>query len=482
MLATLRKLLVLYFVATGVAAHLAVLAVLVALVTLGVGDVRQMLVGRIADLRSFAQDLKVDAERVGAGPDFTALAEPRSRFAFHDYGGQVDPQQGYGVVRPVGPGKPYASIDLALRAANPGDIIEVEPGTYPGHTAVVIKNDIVIRGRGGVVVLDALRGALAERKAIIVARANNVLIENIEFANAESPDRNGSGIRAEGTRLHVRNCYFHDNQEGILSSAHLKAELVVEDSEFARNGWVDGQAHQVYVGRFDRFEFRRNYVYGTVAGSAVKSRASLNIIEYNFIADGPRGSGNYSLDLTDGGQAVIVGNVIEKAKDANNSTFVSYGAEAMSWQDNSLYLAHNTLVNDRFDGIFINNHSKVLLHAWNNLFIGRGESATGGPVEFIGNLLMGNSRFGTSDDDDLDGDADSGHNRVVEAITVRDRGKLDYRPTAASPAVDTAVAMPATPGMDLTPTWEHPGASGPAPRVMAGAALEVGALELPAAP
>lgn len=480
MLAVLRKLLVVYFVATGVAAHLAVIALVAVLGTMGQGDLRKLIGGRGADLREVASGVKRNVERLGGDADFTDLIDPPQRFAFRDYGNQVGAQQGYGIVRAVGPGKPYATLKAAARAANSGDIIELEPGTYNGQTALILKDDLVIRGRGGVAVFDAQRGALTEGKAIIVVRANNVLIENLELTNAESRDRNGSGVRAEGTRLHVRNCYFHGNQSGLLTIGHLKAELIIEDSEFARNGWIDGQAHQIYVGRFDRFEFRRNYLHGTVAGSAIKSRAAENIIEYNFVADGATGSGNYTVDLTDGGRAILIGNVFQKSRDANNSAFVSYAAEAMSWRDNSLHMVHNTLVNDRFDSVFVNNHSPVLLHAWNNLLVGRGTPAGRGQVEFVGNLLMANSRFPAGEDRDLDGGGASTHNRIVERSSLRDRSKLDYRLTAGSPAIDMAGELPAVGDVDLTPRWQNPGPAGPVPRVQQGAGLEVGALEFSA--
>jgi len=33
------------------------------------------------------------------------------------------------------------------------------------------------------------------------------------------PDKNGAGIRQEGAGLTVRNCFFHDNEDGILTGA-----------------------------------------------------------------------------------------------------------------------------------------------------------------------------------------------------------------------------------------------------------------------
>lgn len=482
MWSSLRKLLTAYFVATGIAAHLAAIGLVVLVVAMGGTEIRQMLASRGGSARQWVADYTARFERVGADPDFTDLVELPRRFAFRDYHGEVGAGRGYGVVRAMGADKPYKTLDAAVRAANAGDIIEIDPGTYELNSAVITKNDIVVRGRGGIASFDAIRGSLVEDKAILVIRGGNVLIENIEFANAESRGGNGGGIRAEGTKLLVRNCYFHDNQNGILTIAHLKAELVVEDSEFARNGWVDGQAHQIYVGRLDRFVLRRTYLHGTQIGSAVKSRAEFNLIEYNFIADGLKGAGNYNVDLTDGGRAIVIGNVMEKAKDAQNGTFVSYAAEAMSWRENALYIAHNTLVNDRHDGNFINNHSKVLAHALNNVLVGRATPSVGGPVQFVGNVVMGNSRLRDAADDDLGGADGSGRNRIAKQVSLFDRSALDYRLTAHSPAIDAGQPLPALSDTDLTPLWEFHVDGGAAPRSRDGKAMDAGAYESAGAP
>ena len=45
------------------------------------------------------------------------------------------------------------------------------------------------------------------------------------------PDKNGAGIRLEGHGLVVRNCYFHDNEDGILTDGGGDVDFI-EGSEF----------------------------------------------------------------------------------------------------------------------------------------------------------------------------------------------------------------------------------------------------------
>jgi hypothetical protein len=43
----------------------------------------------------------------------------------------------------------------------------------------------------------------------------------------------------------------------------------------------------------------------------------------------------------------VIGNVIGQSATTDNRDLVSYGAEGRHWPDNALYLAHNTLIDDR---------------------------------------------------------------------------------------------------------------------------------------
>jgi hypothetical protein len=68
-------------------------------------------------------------------------------------------------------------------------------------------------------------------------------VENIEFSGAAVPDHNGAGIRLDETGLIVRSCYFHNNENGILTSNPYAGDILIEYSEFAANGYGDGYTH-----------------------------------------------------------------------------------------------------------------------------------------------------------------------------------------------------------------------------------------------
>src|SRR5688572_5853452 len=185
----------------------------------------------------------------------------------------------FGATRLVGPGQTYAKPCAAFAAAGPGDIIEIDArgnGTYDGDVCAITVNNLTIRGTNGRAHI-AAAGKNAQGKAIWVIQGNDTVVENIEFSGASVPDLNGAGIRAEGRNLTLRNCYFHDNQQGILGGA---GEVLIDSTEFARNGnCIDpsGCAHSMYISQSTtKFTLQYSYSHSVTDGHLVKSRAVQN--------------------------------------------------------------------------------------------------------------------------------------------------------------------------------------------------------------
>ncbi|MEW6489889.1 MAG: right-handed parallel beta-helix repeat-containing protein [Thermodesulfobacteriota bacterium] len=439
-----------YLVLLALAAHVALAGAVVLVLVLGPGrsleaakaaarKVRALAQGEVERLEK-AREARVEGLLGEAVPDV---------FRFRDLPDARSATLGYGRVLTVRPGAPFARPSQAARAARNGDVIEIAGGDYPGDTAIWSANDLLIRAVGGVARLNPAGAALPQHKAIWIVQGNNIRIENVEFAHARSRDRNGAGIRAEGDALHVVSCFFHDNESGLMTSNHAGARLRVEYSEFARNGHPSGQAHQIYVGTIDELELRGNYIHETLIGSAVKSRARRSTILYNRIVDEGRGRSNYTIDLSVGGEAYVVGNVLQQGPATENYTLVTFAPEGLRWDRNHLLVAHNTIVNDRSDGNFVRNHSREKALVVNNLLLGKGSPAEG-PAVLVGNLVdAGKGLFGRFDAS-LGGLPGSGENRFAEDVEVADRSSYDYRLRPGSPAVDAAAPLPS----DAAKTWE----------------------------
>lgn len=273
----------------------------------------------------------------------------------------------------VGPGRAVMRIADAAKLARDGDTIEIDPGNYVADVAVWDRARLTIRGMGPKVRLIAA-GAIAQGKAIWVIRRGEVRIEDIEFIGAKATDRNGAGIRLEGGQLTVRRCLFYGNEAGILTGAGEQTTLVVEDSEFAYNGFGDGQSHHVYAGGLASLTITGSYFHHGNVGHNIKSRAARNRIAYNRLTDESGGQASYELEFPNGGVADVIGNIVQQSASTRNSVMVSYGAEGLKWTHNALRLVHNTLINDHpGGGTFVRVHgigTEVLTR--NNLHAGAG--------------------------------------------------------------------------------------------------------------
>ena len=253
----------------------------------------------------------------------------------------------------VGSDKQYTRIADAIAAASSGDTIRVQAGVYENEYATITK-DLTIQGVGGFAHFKTT-SLIPNGKGVFITRAN-VTFSNIEFSGATVNDRNGAGIRQETGNLTVVNSYFHDNEEGILGGSDPNSVVTIRNSEFARNGFGDGQSHGVYLNRIKRAVITDSYFHGTKVGHHIKSRAAETVVLNNRLMDREDGTSSYSIDAPNGGRVVIRGNVLQQGQENQNWTEINFGNTSIK-PDNKLNLRNNTIVNESDD--FAN-----ALHAW----------------------------------------------------------------------------------------------------------------------
>lgn len=340
----------------------------------------------------------------------------------------------------VGPGMSYLTPSVAARVAKDGDVIEVIAGTYPGDVASWPQNNLTIRGIYGRARILA-NGNSAEGKGIWVIKGNNVTVENIEFTGASVSDHNGAGIRFEGANLIIRGCYFHDNENGILTGENPGSSILIENSEFADNGIGDGYTHNIYVGEINALTVQFCYIHGAKSGHNVKSRARVNRILYNRIMDERKGTSSYAIDVSNGGGAYVIGNVIQQGALSENYHIISYGAEALSYPDNKLFVVNNTIVNDRRDGgVFVRvAPSSAPARLINNIFYGPGRTAEGPAIRKT-NLAIPRDEY---------------QRGAGGSPGFVDPAKFDYRLTAGSRAINAGGDPGADDGISLTPKFHY---------------------------
>lgn len=388
------------------------------------------------------------------------------------------PQVATAATLKVGPSAPYKSLRAVAesKALADGDVIEIDgEGDYCGDVVTWTHDSLTVRGTGRRRPHVRACGAMEGGKGIWVVQGADFTVENVEFSEARLESLNGAAIRAEGAgSLTVRNCHFHDNDNGILgggthdqaAAAERKNTILIEFSVFEGNGAGDGKSHNLYISqRVDEFVFRHNLSFHAKVGHNLKSRAVKNVIAYNMFRDGAEGTASFQIDLPNGGLSYVIGNVIEQGPLASNSTLLAFANEVSTKSANplqDLYVINNTFVNHRPEGgHFVRVESGelgafVLLR--NNVFYGPGtpwKSASG--VKVVAD-----------------------YNYVAEKLDNRPRfanaAEYDFRPTTGSPLIDAGWRPGSGRGFELTPTFEYVGDAKTRPRKTIGR-IDIGAFE-----
>ena len=294
----------------------------------------------------------------------------------------------------VGPGESVETIAAAARLAQDGDTVLIKGGTYRGDVAVWTQKQLEIRGIDGRPVLIA-DGKSAEDKAIWVFRNGDYTVDNIEFRGARVPDGNGAGIRFERGKLAISNCLFEDNQMGLLTANYEDAELLISDSIFS-TAPHDGPTlnHLLYIGKITRVSITGSRFHSGFKGHLIKSRARNTDLRYNLIYDGPAGEASYEVDLPNGGDALLIGNIIGQSAASQNPVIVAFGAEGPTWPNSRLQMSHNTLISQGWrPAWFVRSWAERLpadttITTRNNLTVGVGVFTTLLPGSHSGNCPL----------------------------------------------------------------------------------------------
>ncbi|HKW98993.1 MAG TPA: choice-of-anchor Q domain-containing protein [Bryobacteraceae bacterium] len=353
----------------------------------------------------------------------------------------------------VGPGQQFATPCAALAAAADGDTIQIQAALYSGDVCAFAQNNLTIVGVNGRPHIDANRQS-AQDKGIWVPSGSNLLVDNIEFSGATSTSKNGAGIRASGQNWTVRHCYFHDNQEGILESNIAGSNILIEFTEFARNGYRNGMSHNVYIGHTAQLTFQYNYSHDSTVGHLLKTRSAVNYVLYNRLTD-ESGTGSYEVDIPNGGTSYVIGNLIEQGTRSQNSTIVTYLEEGVNSMNpgQDLYVINNSIVNDLTSGtfVFIGTAGTVPVTIKNNIFVGPG-TITNQSGAVLANNFSGNPLF------------------------VNQAG-FDYHLTSGSPAIDAGTNPGSANGFSLTPVFDYVHPACGETRSVVGSAMDIGAYE-----
>lgn len=220
----------------------------------------------------------------------------------------------------------FRQIAQAFKAAEDGATITIGGATFY-EAAVLRANNVTIRGTKGTHLLETA----AEGKATFVIKGNDTTIEDIQCSGVAVSDGNGACIRLEGNNLTLRNVFFHDSQQGLLTRSKGGGTILIENSRFERLGGACGikcgRAHGIYIGRATELTVRNSvFLSPKDEGHAIKSRAAKTTIENNVIAS-LEGKDSRLIDVPNGGTVIIRNNVLQEGSNSSNPDIIGIGLE-----------------------------------------------------------------------------------------------------------------------------------------------------------
>ncbi len=284
----------------------------------------------------------------------------------------------------VGQNKQYSTINAALLAAKDGDTVAVSAGTYTNDVAT-IRTRVSLVAVGGQVTLLSTQ-PLAPGRGLLTVSAD-ATIDGFIFGGATSADGTGAGLLYTGGALVVRNSLFTGNQNGLLAMANATGTVLIQSSEFARNGNNDGFSHNISVGAIKSLTIQDSYIHDALGGSEVRSRARSTMISNSRLIDNGSAA-NVSLDLPNAGVVLVQNSVIEKGAQSPNPAVIRFGAET-PYASSSLKISGSTIVSDRPGATLLQNQTSIIANISGNQVYGfnTGKLAAG-PAALSANVTV----------------------------------------------------------------------------------------------
>ena len=282
----------------------------------------------------------------------------------------------------VGSNKQFATIAAAVTAARDGDVVQVQAGAYVNDFATTRSRISLVAVGGQVTMLATAK--LAAGKAILTV-TTDATIDGFVFADAQSADGTAAGLLDTGGNLVLKNSLFIGNQNGLVAAADANGTVLIQASEFSANGNNDGFSHNIAIGAVKSLTIQDSYIHDALGGDEVKSRAHATTITGTRILDNASNA-LASLDLPNGGTAIIRNSTLEKGANATLAALVRNGADA-AYAGSSLSISGSTLLADRAGAVAVQNTAATAVNVTSNMLFGFTGAVLSGGGTASGNTI-----------------------------------------------------------------------------------------------
>jgi hypothetical protein len=280
--------------------------------------------------------------------------------------------------------------ELCAEKAEPGDVIEIQPGTYyldVSHIPVLRSGEpgkpVTIRGvvkDGKRPVIDASRvnvkrGIFREEQG-----THDIVYEDLELCNARGsrfPDQEDFGVNAgaiyfQGKNVTARRIHTHHNEDGWFST-HSADNLLIENCEIDHNGTLfEGEHNATHNFYFcaHRQTVRNSYIHHSGEAQNFKSRGWHTTFAYNWVEE----DAGYSVEVASGneGNTLWIGNVVIKRTAPGGQRRILGVGDGTGVARGTLTMINNTIISTQPNDIYLFTQEKATCNVVliNNVFAG----------------------------------------------------------------------------------------------------------------
>jgi len=279
---------------------------------------------------------------------------------------------------------------LCAEDANPGDIIEIQPGTYYLETSRIAVTrsgepgrPIIIRGvvvDGKRPVIDASRTNVKRGIFRTEQPTHDIVFEDLELCNAwgsRFADRETYGVNAaaiyfQGKNITARRVHSHHNEDGFFST-HASDNILIESCEIGYSGTLSQEPHSMTHSFYfnSHLQTVRNcYIHHSGEAQNFKSRGFHTVFAYNWVEE----DAGYSVEVASGneGNTLWIGNVIIKRAAPGGQPRILGVGDGTGVAAGTLTMINNTIIglqpNDLY--LFTEKSSTCDIVMINNVFAG----------------------------------------------------------------------------------------------------------------
>ena len=275
-------------------------------------------------------------------PPPTVIVTPPSAATYIDFG-RAGAVTASGRILTVGAHGRYGSLATALLASKDGDTIQVAAGTYTNDFGV-ITHKVIIQGVGGIARFTQ-SPALAVVPSAILTVSADATISNIEVTGANITGHE-PGIRVTAGHVTLVNDLLDNNDIGLLADPNPATTVSIYNSEIGSNGNAGTGTNNLQINQIGSFTLQNSYVHGAVSGHEIVDLAFNTVIQDSRIIDGAHVAASFLIDLGQGGNALIQGNVLDKGPDTANGVLLHVGGDGTLYDNSNVRIVGNTLASE----------------------------------------------------------------------------------------------------------------------------------------